>query len=229
MSHGGLGSVPKGSLLALKERLASCGPTWMKLCCFAGMEGGVFTYGEAKVVTPRGDSVKVPFFRSTTNLDRSWVVPAVVFWHIVIQEGVMSKGTYTVEVEEYATSEASHEELEKLQSQRYIANSTTRELMVPIGELVHCLNEINLRLVCLDATIRSLTDIQDNSTTTMLSHGSVMGGFAQIPTCNLSRAELQDEFSLCATYPEYLEEGAPLSTQWDEAVQFFRTPPLVVD
>jgi hypothetical protein len=41
------------------------------------------------VVTPRGDSVRVPFFKDSQLGDTTWVVPLVVFWQVVLQDPVL--------------------------------------------------------------------------------------------------------------------------------------------
>ena len=105
----------------------------------AGMEAGQAPrplFGEAKVTTPRGDSVRVPFFKSSPLGDTVWVVPLVVFWQVVIQEPIMPKGSWKVEAQVYSTREASPEELAILQRQMYPSASMGDRRDAPEGPTV---------------------------------------------------------------------------------------------
>lgn len=113
-------------------------------------------FGEAMVTTPRGDSVKVPFFKSPSLGDTVWVVPLVVFWQVVIQDPIMPKGSWKVEAEQHSTREASTEELAILHRQLYLSSATSRELMVPLDGLVSCLDELSLRIHSIEATLKRL-------------------------------------------------------------------------
>ena len=152
----------------------------------AGMEAGQAPrplFGEAMVTTPRGDSVKVPFFKSSPLGDKVWVVPLVVFWQVVIQDPIISKGSWKVEAQVYSTREASAEELAMLHRQMYLASATTRELMIPLDGLVDCLDELSSRIHSIEPTLKSLETIQSNSTGDVLATANVVGGFAQPTPC----------------------------------------------
>ena len=88
-------------------------------------------FGEAKVTSARGDSVKVPFFKNTSEGDTLWVLPLVVFWQVVVQDPVMSKNDWNVEAFDYSSRDATPQELARLQSMMYLSTSTTREFMAP--------------------------------------------------------------------------------------------------
>lgn len=162
-------------------------------------------FGEAMVRTPRGDSVRVPLFKTSSLGDTVWVVPLVVFWQVVIQDPIMSKGVWKVEAEQHSTREASTEELAILHKQMYLSCATNTELMVPLDGLVSCLDELSLRIHSIEATLKSLETIKSNSVGDVIANASVMGGFAQLTQCPLSRSQVQDFFSLEAEFQEYQE------------------------
>ena len=108
------------------------------------------------VTTPRGDTVRVPFFRSQPLGDTFWVVPVVVFWQVVLQEPTLGKGQWAVESRVYTSRAASPWEVGQLQRKHFLATSTTSELMIPLENLVECLGELCLSLSTLDATLQSL-------------------------------------------------------------------------
>lgn len=76
------------------------------------MEGGPVQqppeglFGEAMVVSPRGDSVRVPFFKNSGLEDTVWVVPLLVFWHVVLQDPILPKRTWKVEAQVHSSREA---------------------------------------------------------------------------------------------------------------------------
>lgn len=112
-------------------------------------------FGEAMVVTPRGDSVKVPFFKDSLAEDTVWVVPLVVFWQVVLQDPIMPKRTWKIETQVHSSREATQEELGKLQRQMYLSTSTTQELMTPLDGLIDCLEDLALRINTIEATVKS--------------------------------------------------------------------------
>lgn len=165
----------------------------------AGPRQAASEAAEALVTTPRGDTVRVPFFKSQPLGDSFWVVPVVVFWQVVLQEPTLSKGQWTVESRVYTSRSATSWEVAQLQRQHFLATSTTSELMIPLEDLVDCLGELCLRLTTLDATLQSLEAIQANSTVTMLAHNTDVGGFSQLTECTLPKGKLAEEFSLFST------------------------------
>lgn len=142
-------------------------------------EGPRPLFGEAMVTNPRGDSVKIPFLKDASLGDTMWVVPMLVFWQAVVQAPVMSKREWAVEAQPFQSRDASPSELARLHTMVYLSTSTTRELMVPLDNLMDCLGELSLRFHSLEATVRSLQGIHANSAGDVVAHGSVRGGFAQ--------------------------------------------------
>lgn len=63
------------------------------------------------MTTPRGDSVRIPLFKSSSLGDSVWAIPLVVFWHAVLQEPVMPLGSWKVEAQVYHTREANPSEV----------------------------------------------------------------------------------------------------------------------
>lgn len=183
-------------------------------------------FGEAMVTNPRGDSVKVPFFKDTTVGDTMWVVPMLVFWQAVVQNPVMPRREWSVEAQPFMSRDASPSELARLHTMMYLSTSTTREMMVPLGNLIDCLEELSLRFHSLEATVRSLQGIHANSPGDVVAHSSVRGGFAQPQPCPLTEAQAQEVFSLQALHPEYFEEGTELMEELDAAYDFFMDPPV---
>lgn len=100
------------------------------------------------------------------------------------------------------------------------------ECMVPIEELVACLDQLNLRFNRLDGTIKSMLDIHANSRNGVVAHASVQGGFAQIEECSLNPREVREGYGLWAEFPQYYQEGSQLDTQLDACQQFFFHPPV---
>lgn len=198
----------------------------------AGMEGGPAQQpsrglsGEAMVVTPRGDSVRVPFFKNSHLGDNVWAVPLVVFWQAVLQDPIMPKKAWKVEAQVHSSRDATPEELAKLQRQMYLSTGTTQELMVPLDGLIDCLEELALRINTIDATVKSLMDVQTNSSGDVVAHRSAMGGFAQPQPCTLTQSKANEVFSLRAEYQEYFEDGTLLMEQLDECYGFLLDPPV---
>lgn len=194
----------------------------------AGMDAGPSqapsAMGEAMVTSPRGDTVRVPFFRSPQQGDTFWVVPLLVFYQAVVQQPTMPQHTWTVEATLYISRRATAWELSQLHQQHFLATSTTSQMMIPLDQLIDCLEEMSLTYTTLDATLQSLMAIQAHSTPEHLSHSSVAGGFAQIPSCTLTRAQLSSSYSLKATFPEYFESGTVYMQQGQAAFTFYCGP-----
>jgi hypothetical protein len=167
--------------------------------------------------------VKVPFFLCPIR-DQAWVVPFVVFWQVVLQEGLLPRDSFILEVEEYFPRDATEAELSHMQQLLYLPPSSTREGMVPIADLASCLGQINLRMHKLDATIKSLLDINASSVNGVVSYGGVQGGFAQIEECMVEH--VGGGYGLRAVFPEYYEKGTELDKQLVACQAFFFNPPL---
>lgn len=183
-------------------------------------------FGEAVVTTPRGDSVKVPFFKDPEVDGTIWVVPLFVFWQVVVQEPIMSRQDWRVEVGPYHSRNACSWELGKLHNLMYLSTLVNQELMVPLDDLVWSLEQLSLKFHCLEATFKSLQCIHNNSSGDVLNQGSVLGGFAQPQPCPLTSAQAQEGFSLRAEFPEYFEDGTLFMQQVDAAMEFFDDPPV---
>lgn len=69
-------------------------------------QGSSYQFGE--VTESRGDSAKLPMFKSSSLGDTAWVVPMLVFWQVVVQEPVMSKWAWKVESELYSCRDEPH-------------------------------------------------------------------------------------------------------------------------
>lgn len=193
----------------------------------AGMEV-VERYGEVVVISPRGDSVRVPFFRNATMGDTNWVVPMVVFWHVLVQEPVMSKGEWTLAATNYSSRAATAQEVAKLHSLMFLPTSATHDLMVPLDQMVQCLEQLSLTYHRLEATMRGLETIQATSSDAALAHGAAMGDFAQPAPCTLTTSQLKEAFSLVAAFEEYLvDENSLIQRQVRAAWEgFFSDPPV---
>lgn len=203
---------------------------------FAGMEGGgghmVFKFGEAKVKNIRGEFVKVPFYYNTLSVDgqsvmfEAWVVPAVVFWNIVMSGGPVSQQGFVDTLKEQADYRmSSMRERNELRDKCYPVRFPY-DYMVPIGELARVLQDMSHRFQALDGPTRSLLDLDANSTVAGLAHTSVLTDFPQIGSCSLPQDQIDGMFSLKATYPEYYENGTELMAQFGAARQFYSNPPL---
>ena len=189
-------------------------------------EAQLFHFGEAKVYTPRGDYVKVPFFKNNTRGDEAWVVPALVFWQVVIQEGVVPQGDFEASASQGPYRAAGLDEVRHLQDKPYLSSSIFEEYMVPIGELAQCLEDLNGRFGKLDASIKCLLDIEAHSKDGVVAHNTVQGDFAQIDPCLVPQEQLEEYFSLLATHPEYYEEGTQFRAQLDACKEFCFNPPV---
>lgn len=165
-------------------------------------------------------------FKASSLGDTMWVCPLLVFWHVVVQEPVMSKKAWKVEALPFHSRDASPSELAKLHNKLYLPTSTTWEKMVPLQDMAACLDELSLRYLCLEATVRSMLDIHANSPADVLAHSSTVGGFVQPQPCPLTQAQVNDVFSLKSEYPEYFEDGTELMAQYAAGCDFFENPPV---
>ena len=184
-----------------------------------------FAYGDAKVTTPRGDLVTVPFFRAPT--DGAWMVPFMLFWQIALQEGVVSRHAWSVEARVYSSRDATPQEIQHLQSMLFLPSHATSDWMVPIDGLAGALEELSLRVHAVEATLKSIEGIKANSSTSGVAHASARGGLAQVLPCTLSRSQLKETYSLKAEFVEYFEDGTPFMAQYNATEEFFCNNPPV--
>lgn len=126
--------------------------TFTALMCCVGMEAGPSQqgphalFGEAMVTTPRGGSVKIPLSKNSSLGHSLWAIPPVAFLHAVLQEPLMTLGSWKVEAQEYYSRDAAPSEVSKLHEMVYMPPSTTIDFMVPLDSLVECLEQLAMRI-----------------------------------------------------------------------------------
>jgi len=99
----------------------------------------------------RRDYVRVPFYYNTAIQGgpevnfQAWVVPAVVFWNLVLTGGPVPLGTCIQEVQEHCQwRHASEVEADELREKLFLSiHEFGAGFMVPVGQLAECLQGIS--------------------------------------------------------------------------------------
>lgn len=194
-------------------------------------EDPVFEVGEATVQNIRGEFVKVPCFLDTgychPRVDRrSWFVPALVFWHVALAGGPVGQQDFVDEVKKGPWRPSGPVEIDELDARMYKYPRSSLEYMVPLDALASCLQGLSQRFAALDGPARSFVGLASNSTMGRLAFASTLDGCPQLEQCPLAQQEVDREYSLGATHPEYYVDGTQLSSQVAAARAFFANPPL---
>ncbi|GAB4819546.1 hypothetical protein N2152v2_006592, partial [Parachlorella kessleri] len=117
-------------------------------------------------------------------------------------------------------------EIDELDARMYKYPRSSLEYMVPLDALASCLQGLSQRFAALDGPARSFVGLASNSTMGRLAFASTLDGCPQLEQCPLAQQEVDREYSLGATHPEYYVDGTQLSSQVAAARAFFANPPL---